>query len=553
MRDRDRGALHVRVKRGENVGLAAGSHRCSRAVASSHKPRPEPNRHIAGHDSNGILWREWRNWGQVSQPSNRCRDRRPGAAAGGRDRKMGGAMLGRVPEQQLSYATDRLQFQLQRGGVPAGHHSAYQGCKPERIHSLLPQLHVYVCRTLPKRTDSALYILEVPLCASFSLSRFIPRHLSVVVGICLAGWLSLCLYVPPSLYISVCRRLFISLAPWQFGSLPLCISAFLWLGLNSSPRLDVFLIQCLCIIACADDFPYYNLTAAFAAADLHVRDVNGQVVGMQNDNGMLHIPIFDFSKPLAVTMFIDFHRRLIASGLVDGTFADKPNERAFQKNGSWYICENPNGPPPRHSWAQACGEISAATAAAYNAGKEKMLNQLVQLYGKKGALWPVCSDGVEQCGSVCSRHAPCTLNLGSSTHEEKHAQLVQILQNYSYVYFMQGDSHGTGMVCGCSAADIIHFLLIIEEGMVIGCNGRDDSTKHAVPPQSWWSSKLGQPVGPPQTVGHRVIRSFASGVRVWYDLVAKSGSIDGWEPLPSTNREDDDAWVARNLGVEQEK
>ena len=158
-----------------------------------------------------------------------------------------------------------------------------------------------------------------------------------------------------------------------------------------------------------------------------MRDVHGQIIGLQNDNvsatthpparllpdvlrcrqGMLHIPIFDFSKPAAVTLFLDFHRRLIAQGLVDGTFSDKPNERAFQNasNSLWYICENPHGPSPQHSWADACGEISEATALAYNAGKERMLRELVGLYGTEGALWPVCSAGVEQCGSVCSRTA----------------------------------------------------------------------------------------------------------------------------------------------------
>jgi hypothetical protein len=208
------------------------------------------------------------------------------------------------------------------------------------------------------------------------------------------------------------------------------------------------------------DFPYYNLTGTFAAADLHVRDIHNKVVGMQNDNGMLHIPIFDFSKPAAVELFLDFHRQLISTGLVDGTFADKPDERAFAKNGSWWICESPSGPPSRHSWRNACGEISEATAKAYNAGKERMLTELVQLYGDQGALWPVCSAGVEQCGSVCSRHAPCTLSLNGKTHQEKHTELVSTLKDYSYIYFMQGDSHGTSMTCACTPTDVIHFLLV---------------------------------------------------------------------------------------------
>jgi hypothetical protein len=186
------------------------------------------------------------------------------------------------------------------------------------------------------------------------------------------------------------------------------------------------------------DFPYYNLTATFAAADLHVRDVHGNVVGMQNDNGMLHIPVFDFSQPAAVELFLNFHRQLIASGLVDGTFPDKPNERAFQtENGTWWLCENPNGPAPKHSWAAACGELREEKALAYNAGKAQMLTGLANLYGKAGALWPVCSDGVEQCGSVCSRHAPCVLSHDFSKAVEHHGQLVQVRSPELAVAFSQ--------------------------------------------------------------------------------------------------------------------
>eukprot|EP01048_Picozoa_sp_COSAG05_P003311 COSAG05_NODE_150_length_16171_cov_64.740356_13_plen_365_part_00 len=271
------------------------------------------------------------------------------------------------------------------------------------------------------------------------------------------------------------------------------------------------------------DFPYYNLTGQFTAADLHLRDISGRVAGLENDNGMLHIPIFDFSKPAAVQLFLDFHRRLIASGNVDGSFPDKANERAFQNksNNQWCLCENPGGPPSSHSWAAACVEITKDTALAYNAGKEQMLRELVQLYGMQGALWPVCSAGVEQCGSVCSRQSPCTLGLGGKTHVEKHAEIVATLRNFSYVYFMMGDTHNEGMTCCCSPADVIHFLLILEEGCILGCNGRESSPKHAVPPLSWWSNHIGRPLAPPRlSVDGRVVsRSFESGVRVLYDTV----------------------------------
>ena len=281
------------------------------------------------------------------------------------------------------------------------------------------------------------------------------------------------------------------------------------------------------------DFPYYNLTAAFTAADLHVRDIRGKLVGMHNDNGMLHIPVFDFSQEAAVHMFLDFHRKLIATGLVDGTFPDKPNERAFQKNGTWWLCENPGGPPPRHSWQAACGEITQDKALAYNAGKAKMLTELVTLYGKKGALWP-CARMALSSAAACA----AAMLLARSANNlalvaAKHAELVRTLHNTSYIYFMQGDSHGTSLATRCSPDDIIAFLLVLEEGMIIGCNGWGATQGLRAIPRSWWTSKLGKPLGPPVTVGGVVSRSFASGVRVRYDIHNQNGSIDGWEPVPN--------------------
>ena len=112
------------------------------------------------------------------------------------------------------------------------------------------------------------------------------------------------------------------------------------------------------------------------------------------------------------------------------------------------------------------------------------------------------------------------------THEQKHAQIVATLRNYSYIYFMQGDSHNGAetMACACTPEDVVHFLLILEEGAVLGCNGREPSAKHATPPQSWWDSPLGRPLGPPVTSAGVVSRKFESGAVARYDLRAKKAS-----------------------------
>ena len=285
------------------------------------------------------------------------------------------------------------------------------------------------------------------------------------------------------------------------------------------------------------DFPYYQLTGEMAAANFHLRDVNGSVIGMQNDNGMQHIPIFDWGNPGAVAKFLAYHRMLQAQGS-DGTFPDKPNVFAFEKkdgaNKGWWVCENPDGPPSKHKWSDACGEITAAQATAYNVGKLQVLEGLYVLYGKAGALG--CTSGSPMPGTKWPVLFQSSSALGHEPMQDpikEHTALAKRLtqpKGSTYAYFMMGDSGSTAMTCGCTPDQVVRFLLIAVEGAVLGCNGVGPSDKHLVPPVDWWTRPLGAPLGPPRRrkgMPHETIveRAFASGTIVSYDTQGGNGSI----------------------------
>ena len=59
-------------------------------------------------------------------------------------------------------------------------------------------------------------------------------------------------------------------------------------------------------------FPYYAMVADFARSGWLLRDVRGQLIGMENDNGMRHVPVWDWSQPAAVRAYLDVHRALAA-------------------------------------------------------------------------------------------------------------------------------------------------------------------------------------------------------------------------------------------------
>jgi hypothetical protein len=279
---------------------------------------------------------------------------------------------------------------------------------------------------------------------------------------------------------------------------------------------------------CLYDFPFYNLTGQFAAADEHLRDINGAVIGMENDNGMKNVPVFDWSQPSAVKRYLDFHRNIVAQGLSDGTFPDKADVFAFVNTSTkkWNLCEAPGG-PMHHQWADACGEISDSKAKAYNSGKKTMLSGLQDIYGATGSLYY----------SNIPRHSP---SLDSKDPVGLHAAVVETLKKSVYLYFMLGDSNdnSTAVTKKCTDATIASFLMVVEKGAVLGCNGWDER----------FGYPLGDPLTPPQLVtrvaadgssdlgaDRTVERKFKSGTVVRFDPSTKKYTIDwaGHPPPPT--------------------
>ena len=276
-------------------------------------------------------------------------------------------------------------------------------------------------------------------------------------------------------------------------------------------------------------FPYYAMVADFKRSGWLLRDVRGALVGMENDNGMKHVPVWDWSQGAAVDAFLSFHRALAARANVSGTFPDKPDVYAFEaRNGSWWVCENPGGPPRGHAWDDACGEVTAASAAAWNAGKDAVLDGLLRIYGEGGALGCTSSGRAMAAPWPVSFAGRSVLGRAFSDPAGAHAQMVSALGNHTYVYAMMGDTGTTSMACGCRPVDVVVWLLVLERGAILGCNGRSASTKHPVPPVEWWDSKLGDPAAPPQLEPDGLwTRTFASGTVVRYSTATRNGTIEG--------------------------
>ena len=87
---------------------------------------------------------------------------------------------------------------------------------------------------------------------------------------------------------------------------------------------------------------------------------------------------------------------------------------------------------------------------------------------------------------------------------------------YCYVQttdLINGDCTSTNS--SCSENQIAMFLLGVERGAILGCNGWDEQ----------FSKPLGDPLGPAVQKGDQVERRFKSGTYVTWNLTSNSGKV----------------------------
>lgn len=253
------------------------------------------------------------------------------------------------------------------------------------------------------------------------------------------------------------------------------------------------------------DFPFLNLHKKFLDANADMVDINGKLVAFKNDNGMPNINVFDFSQDVGRDLWTDFVKNLVDSGNVDGLFDDKYDVLAtWNDTGSfWQICEWGTG---RDTWNVSCGIISNETAQKYNTGKPKVLNAIHKMFGPTGIIF-------------FNTTKMMRMKLEDIKSPLHFAQSVQMaLNTYQYCYVQTGDlinGNCTSTKSSCTEDQIAMFLLGVEKGAILGCNGWDEQ----------FSKHLGDPTGPAVQSGNEVERRFKSGTYVIWDLASKTGKI----------------------------
>ena len=244
------------------------------------------------------------------------------------------------------------------------------------------------------------------------------------------------------------------------------------------------------------DFHFLRLHQKYEDAGALLRNVDGTLCSLVNDNGMKNISAFDFSTAVGQQLWLDEVKTLVGTGAVDGFYGDTMQVYAEPNpvTGLWEVCKKSH---------HTCCTMNASKAAAYNRGKNATMEAAYAFLGERAVFFKI-SDVLAHGGLT-----PAALN----------ATIQAQLAVSPYVHINHGDQK-TGhdpadVASACANDDVASFLLAVQPGAFLGCNGWDDAN---------FGKPLGDPAGPAQLgPGGVMWRNFSSGTSVTWNPAAKKG------------------------------
>lgn len=242
------------------------------------------------------------------------------------------------------------------------------------------------------------------------------------------------------------------------------------------------------------DFNFYSVASSIPK----VMDSNTKKpLILRNDNGLPGVYVFDYAQQTGRDGWYDYVVNLTKTGYVDGTFADKYSTMATQNSsGGWQICNH---------W---CGGVTEEEAIAWNDGKNATVEKTLQFFNEHKTIF--FHGNTEFVKHKDLKDPVLMINTIKST-------LDQFL--YAWVYYAGDQKWGhdpNDVSSECTDDNIAIFLLAVEEGAFLECNGWDEQ----------FAKPLGNPLGPATTHGNIMNRTFASGTFVTWDLKKKTGTIN---------------------------
>jgi len=228
------------------------------------------------------------------------------------------------------------------------------------------------------------------------------------------------------------------------------------------------------------DFPFSSTHAL--GDEIDVLDIHGKAHVESVDPGIFPVSFFDYGKPAAQKAWLDIVRTAVVDGSADGVYVDcGPTyglHCADPLNSSSCIAK-------RNGHAASFNEhVTPEQVAAYQQGKDKTVLEGSKLVGSNGT-WFDKQGGYKakpphRLGGNLVFVKPPTLEKHVWDAEKLIAQVKTAVTNYKYAIvgcancFSSPKGEEDSLPSKCSESQIAAFLLALEPGAFVLCNGWDE-------------------------------------------------------------------------------
>eukprot|EP00040_Diaphanoeca_grandis_P009453 m.48910 g.48910 ORF g.48910 m.48910 type:complete len:414 (-) comp20888_c0_seq1:86-1327(-) len=266
------------------------------------------------------------------------------------------------------------------------------------------------------------------------------------------------------------------------------------------------------------DWPF-DAAHGGGATSVDVCDIHGVPHAEESDPGIYPSFLLDYGREAGRQAFLNAVQRYVVDGVSDGVFLDNFAEVPM----SCHPRGSDNCTVLRNQWASKFNKPSVITAdqvAAYTEGKNQSLTRAGAMINTAGGAFAAFTIGVQPNPNggnmaVIKLGAP----FGNATSVIAVTKTV-FANGYKYFLllpraFSSPNRPPPATVSMCSDFEIATFLLALEEGMFIGCNGWSDD----------FEKRLGNPTGPAVTTNGVMRRTFESGTSVMWTVGTQNVNI----------------------------
>ena len=242
------------------------------------------------------------------------------------------------------------------------------------------------------------------------------------------------------------------------------------------------------------DWPFDLAHAGGDSVD--VLDIHGKPHMESCDPGIFPSFFYDYGKPGGRKAYLDIIERAVVNGSADGVYADCYGQYGL-------TCKGGGCKAKRNGKVQSINDVvTAAHVAAYEQGKNETLRLVASLVGPNGTVFSKMSSasGPKFGGPFQSS---LMMIAPPNTPEEYLATVAEWRQNFRYLIMGSPNEYSHPSRADapfCKTEAIALFLLAVEPGMSLLCNGWSSDYDHA----------LGLPSGPSRIIfASRSVRASA--------------------------------------------